>query len=344
MKYSMKNIFIVPKGLSAGVINSQMLEIVSSLNVNGGKENYIIVHESDIKKISNPDDIYNSLFVYLFKQTDINHLYVRSIFDFMTVYFLKKIFFKRYNIIYDFRGIINEESYLRNQSNIRKRILFVIEKFIYNKADKIHTVSNNLKNYLENNFGYRKINVIPCAISKNILREPQNKEYMDFVYLGSISVWQKFEETIKLYSDIEKRLENTKLTIITLDKDAAEEIVKKYDILNCEIKSLSHQEVLKELKNYDFGFLLRDDNIVNNTASPIKFLEYVSNGVIPIMSDGIGDYSKLVYDEKIGIVLDSNLNIDEIEILPEDKTIFSRMRQVTDSYLWKNVLKNFFNE
>lgn len=340
----MKNIFIVPKGLSAGVINSQMLEIVSNLNTNGEKENYIIVHESDIKKISNPDDLYNSLFVYLFKQTDINHLYIRSIFDFITAYFLKKIFFKKYKIIYDFRGIINEESYLRNKSNIRKQILFVIEKFIYNKADKIHTVSNNLKNYLENNFGFRKMNVIPCAISHNILKEARNKEYIDFVYVGSISVWQKFEETVELYSYIEKRLENTKLTIITLDKDPVKDILKKYYVLNYEIKSLNHQDVLKELRNYDFGFLLRDDNIVNNTASPIKFLEYVSNGVIPIISDKIGDYSRLVYDKKIGIVLDSSLNIEEIEIFLENKTIFLRMKQLTDAYLWKNVLKNFFNE
>ena len=111
----------------------------------------------------------------------------------------------------------------------------------------------------------------------------------------------------------------------------------------CKLQPLltqSHQEVLKELRKYDFGFLLRDDNIVNNTASPIKFLEYVSNGVIPIMSDGIGDYSRLVHDKKIGITLDSN----EIKIFLEDKTIFLRMKQITDVYLWKNVLKDFYNE
>ncbi len=338
------NLFIVPKGLSAGVVNSQIVEIV--LNLNNTQKNHIIVHKTDKEKISNPDDIYNSLFLYLFKQTDINHLYVRSIFDFMTVYFFKKVFLKKYKIIYDFRGIINEESYLRNKSNIRKQTLFVIEKFIYSKADKIHTVSNNLKNYLENNFGYRKVNVIPCAISHNILKETRNKEYMDFVYLGSISVWQKFEETIKLYSDIEKRLGNTRLTIITLDKDAAEEIVKKYNILNCEIKSLSHQEVLKELKNYDFGFLLRDDNIVNNTASPIKFLEYISNGVIPIMTNGIGDYSDVVRNHKIGVVLDQKfaLDVKKLNDILNDKEIYSRLEEVSNLYIWKNILKGFYSE
>jgi len=341
----MKNIFIVPEGLSAGVINSQILKIVSNLNLNGNQKNYIIVHELDIKKISNPDYIYNSLFVYLFKQTDINHLYVRSIFDFMTAYFFKKVFFKKYNIIYDFRGIINEESYLRNKSYLRKKILFLIEKFIYNKADKIHTVSNNLKTYLENNFGYRKINIFPCAISDNILKEAGNKEYIDFVYLGSISVWQKFEETIKVYSDIEKRLKNTKLTIITLDEEAAKEILKKYYILNYEIKSLSHQKVLKELKNYDFGFLLRDDNIVNNTASPIKFLEYVSNGVIPIMTPYVGDYSDLIERHNAGLIIeDIGINPEKIKFMFNNQTILDKLFCIGDAYRWKNILIDFYRD
>lgn len=342
----MKNIFIIPKGLSTGVINSQMLEIVSNLNMNGEKENFIIVHESDIDKISNPDDIYNSLFLYLFKQTDISNLYVRSLFDFLKAYFLKKTFLKKYKIIYDFRGIINEESYLRNKSKRRKQILFFIEKFIYNKADKIHTVSNRLKHYLEKNFGYRQINVIPCAISNTILKKARKKKYIDFVYLGSVSVWQKFEETIKLYSDIEKRLENTKLTIITLEKDKAKEILKKYNLLNYEVKSLSHQEVLKELSNYDFGFLLRDNNIVNNTASPIKFLEYIANGVIPIMTEGIGDYSSIVQKNKIGIVLDQKftLDVEKISDMLNDKKIYFRLEEVSSLYLWRNVLKGFYDD
>ncbi len=342
----MKNIFIIPKGLSAGVINSQMLEIVSNLNVNGEKENYIIVPEADIKKIPNFDDVYNSLLVYLFKQMDIDHLYVRSISSFIPAYFSKKVFFKKYKIIYDYRGIDSEESYLRNKSNLRKKILCLIEQFIYNKADEIHTVSINFKEYLKKRFGQKEIKVIPCAISENIWKSSRDKEHIGFVYLGSASVWQKLEETVKLYSYIEKKLKNTKLTIITLDKDTAIDIVNKYDILNCEIKSLSHKKVLKELNNYDFGFLLRDDNIVNHVASPIKFLEYISNGVIPIMTNNIGDYSKIAVDNHIGIILDNKFHIDfkRMNVLWKDKDIFLRMKRVSDDFLWENVLNNFFDD
>jgi len=338
------NIFIIPKGLSAGVVNSQIVEMVFKLNVLDNKENYIIVHKSDIKKISNPDAMYDSLFFYLIKQVGIDNIYIRSIFDFITVFFLKIFFFRKYTIIYDFRGIINEESYLRNKSAIRKQILFKIEKFIYNKADRVHTVSNNLKKYLIDNFGYRSVNVIPCSVSTNLLKKVKNKDCIDFVYLGSTAVWQKFEETIKLYGFIEKRLENSKLTIVTLNQNEAKKIVEKYKIINFEIKSLNHQEVLQDLKNYDFGFLLRDDNIVNNTASPIKFLEYVSNGVIPIMTDSVGDYSKLVLDEKIGIILKKDLKIDikDLEVLLDDEHIHQKMKAFTDKYLWHNVLNDFF--
>lgn len=342
----MRNLFIVPQALSSGVINSQVLQMVFNLNSNVTPNNKVAIYKDDKSKVSITCDVYYSLCWYLLKQKDIEFVYVRSILDFLKVYFVKKALFKRYKIIYDFRGIISKESYLRNKSNIRKKILSVIEKFIYNRADKIHTVSNNLKHYLEENFGHRTINVIPCGTSQNILKEIRNKEYMDFVYLGSISTWQKFEETIKLYGYIEKRLENTKLTIITLDKDKAKVILKKYDILNYEIKSLTHKDVLRELKNYDFGFLLRDDNIVNNTASPIKFLEYISNGVIPIMTNGIGDYSSIVQKEKIGIVLDQKFTLDarKLNDMVNDKKIYHRLKEVSNLYLWKNILKDFYGD
>lgn len=340
----MKNLFIIPKGLSEGVINSQILQLVLNLNRYNQSINKIAIHNSDKDKLNERNEVYCSLFFYLFKKTDVDYLYTRSVFDFLKAYIVKKIFYKKYKILYDFRGIVNEESYLRNKSLKRKKLLFLIEKFVYKKADKIHTVSNNLKYYLEENFGKKNIHVVPCAINHNIKKEKYHNDNIKFLYLGSIAVWQKFEETIKIYGLVEKSIKNSHLTIITMHKNKALEIVEKYNIINYKIKSISHNEVLRELREYDFGFLLRDDNIVNNTASPIKFLEYLSNGVLPIMSKNIGDYSSLVEENKIGIILEKEQEIDinEIYSFLDNEKSFKKMKNITDQYLWSTLLRNYF--
>ena len=177
-------------------------------------------------------------------------------------------------------------------------------------------------------------------------KENNSKKIINFVYLGSITSWQKFDETIKLYKTIENQLENVKLTIITRQKKEAERIITNYKINNVNIKSLTHKEVLQDLKNYDFGFLLRDDIIVNNVASPIKFLEYISNGVIPIMTNGIGDYSGVVRNYKVGVVLDQKFTfeIGKLNDILDDKGIYSRLEEVSNLYIWRNILKGFYSE
>ena len=57
------------------------------------------------------------------------------------------------------------------------------------------------------------------------------------------------------------------------------------------IDSRSNEEIYKEYLDCDFGFLLRDDTIVNNVACPTKMMEYLRFGIVPILkSDHIGNF------------------------------------------------------
>jgi glycosyltransferase involved in cell wall biosynthesis len=221
-----------------------------------------------------------------------------------------------------------------------------IEIFVYKHADIIHTVSNNFKYYLLKNFGNRNIKVYPCAITSVTQKKQRNKKTISFIYLGSIASWQKFEETVQLYGFIENSLTDVHLTIITKQKEEAKQIIIKNKINNFNIKSLTHKEVIKDLINYDFGFLLRDNIVVNNVASPIKFLEYISNGVIPIITKGIGDYSYITKKNNIGVLVDSNftLDINNLSNILNDKEIYNKLHNVSKKYTWTYILKDFYNE
>ena len=58
----------------------------------------------------------------------------------------------------------------------------------------------------------------------------------------------------------------------------------------------------------DFGLLLRENNIVNNVASPTKFAEYLMAGLPVIISNGIGDFSYFVRFKNVGICIDSHID------------------------------------
>ena len=342
-----KRIFIVPKKLGKNLVVSQMMPIIENLNKLNSYST-LAIHTEDQEKYQE----YNNKIIY----TDVKELisentvfYIRSLKDFLKLYIQKKILNKKFELLYDFRGLASDESYLRDNSKLRRFILEQIEKFIYKKADYIHTVSDYFKNYLIKEYGKRKITVIPCCINKNKKKEfDNNSNSTKFVYVGGIFNWQKFDVILKTYKEISKNIENTSLTIITVHQEEAKVIIQKENISNYTIKSLSHNEVIDDLINYDFGFLLRDDLPLNNVASPIKFVEYISQGVIPIISEGIGDYSELVVNEDIGIVVNIDnikLNFNDFRKLLSDGSIYERLYNISNNYLWENNIKNnFFKE
>ena len=342
------HIFIVPKGIGKNIVYSQMIPMVNKLNQLDIKTR-IAVHLSDENKFIGIDNVI--LYSKLSEITiihDIQSFYIRSVFDFIKLYSIKIFYKKSYLLLFDFRGLIAEESYLRNKSFLRYFVLKKIEEFVYKKADYLNTVSYQFKHYLVSNFGPKIIKVIPCCTNFNKIKIYEEKNIIKFVYVGGMSEWQKFNNILNIYKKISENIPNTSLTIITLDKELAEKSMQGNNIKGAEVKSMDQNEVINDLINYDFGFLLRDDILLNNVASPIKFIEYISQGVIPIISKGIGDYSELVEKNNLGLIIDINndiLDIERINELINDKEIYKRLFEISNNFLWeKNINIDFFND
>ena len=85
--------------------------------------------------------------------------------------------------------------------------------------------------------------------------------------------------------------------------------IKEHNLRNFFVKFVQHDYMQEELSKYDFGFLIRKNNIVNTVSSPIKFMEYLNAGVIPIMTPFVGDYSNLAIKRDLAIVYE---NIDSV--------------------------------
>lgn len=288
---------IVPKGISKAVFESQILSKFSDVeckfySFSGIKE------LSGVKIINSKPEL---------SKNDV--VYFRSVVDYAK--FKSKLCNKSgCKLIYDFRGLISEESFLKNGSVIRKSILSTLEMFAYISADEIWTVSNNLKEYLERKYGENDVKVFPCKIDKDwvVRKQFEYTDSINFIYVGSMSEWQCFEQVCSEYKKLMSS--DTTLTVLTKDVSKATQVISEYGI-SADIKSCSRHEVLKYLDRAHFGFVLRDSNLVNSTASPIKVVEYASRGVFPIMTNNVGDYSLELKGIAVNIE-ESSLDIESL--------------------------------
>ena len=79
-------------------------------------------------------------------------------------------------------------------------------------------------------------------------------------------------------------------------------------------------DVFNYLSLADYGILLREDTWTNRVASPVKFAEYLNAGLDVIISDNVGDFSKMVVDMNCGFIYNSKyIHLDSVDSLKREK-------------------------
>lgn len=239
-----------------------------------------------------------------------------------------KIYMQGYRkIVFWMQGIESEESYLNHQSNMRKFILDRLTKIALTKSTAIFYVSEAMRRYEENKF---KINthyksfVMPCFnVEQDSKLQFENTKYDEniFSYVGSLSKWQCFDETVEFYKKIEEKVPNAKLYVYTFQKEEARNILEKKKIKNYIVDSVQPEKITDALKRVKFGFVLREDIAVNNVATPTKLSSYLSAGVIPIFSNCLTDFYEKTQKMRYVIPLVDNSKLPDRLINLLDETI-----------------------
>ena len=138
--------------------------------------------------------------------------------------------------------------------------------------------------------------IIPCynkALNKDLIIDNSSKyENLSFVYAGSLYKWQCIEKTLEVFREVEKIDSSAHLTLLTKDETEAKQMVESSGIKNFDVKYVPLEYLDKELTKYKYGFLLREDNIVNRVATPTKMNSYLSVGTVPIYSNVVDSFKK----------------------------------------------------
>ena len=234
------------------------------------------------------------------------------------------------SVIYDGRGAIGEElKEYPDMIPIPSIVNAIInwERKAVLEADYRIAVSNELVSYWQNQFNYTQNNhlVIPCTVNHTTNTQISKSEILDalgwsdsdtiLIYSGGVAGWQSFNI---LVNTIPKWIEGQGLKVLFLTK-LIPEIETLIEHFPNHIKQLwlEPELVSDYLSIGDYGILVREKNITNKVASPVKFAEYLQAGLNVIISEDIGDFSDFVKQHQCGLIfeeiIDQNLHFEKID-------------------------------
>jgi hypothetical protein len=275
----------------------------------------------------------NKFWFLFFSINSKDYILCRSIFAFNLV---PNFLLNKCKVIYDGRGAIcyeQKEFGVYNGTSLENEI-FQLEQNSVIKSHHRIAVSNKLVKFWENTFFYvsGKETVIPSSTStlfersKNLLKiknikkrfqiKPNNKV---FIYSGSSADWQSFKMISSFANKLIVNQPNTKFIFLTSENKYIDSLVK--DFPNRVFRLLvPYEDVVDYLDVSDFGILLRTNSMTSKVSSPVKCAEYLIRGLKVIISENIGDYSKLIYKNNLGftdlqILNDCTLINDEFDKL-----------------------------
>ena len=219
------------------------------------------------------------------------------------------------HIICWFQGVAPEEVHF-HKLPLWKDLLYpptfsFLEKYALKHADYCLFVSQSMRKHYEKKYRYNKDNylIMPCFNQELHYDAFTEEKYSSptFVYTGSMAGWQCFNQTVNLFVKIKERIPKATFTIYTGQKEEAKQTLQKYGV-EADIKYVPSTQISSELKKYKYGFIIREDNVVNNVATPTKMNTYVSCGLIPIFTDVVHSFSEAFFQKKYCIKLDEYNN------------------------------------
>jgi len=287
------------------------------------------------------------------------HIYSRSIIDSPIA---RKIAKETGAIaIYDARAVISEEvKFRRGGRSLKYWYIRWVEMHEIDKATRLSCVSKRLKKYINSQGRKYDIRIVPsCLNNKNFyfsqsvrieVRETYGllKNHKLLCYSGGLAPWQRITDIIALFEKISMLDSTFRFLFVTPDKWRIKKMLEQ-SLLKTEryfVESCAQQDVYKYLSAADAGVIMREDIIVNNVSSPIKIGEYLSCGLPVIMTRGIGDFSELIPEAGVGMLLNNSLEDDAIKVVSFLKNLnveSVRNQAISFSYKYYN-FKSYISE
>ncbi len=259
-------------------------------------------------------------------------VYIHSIYNVLPNFPYIAAFNKHF--VLDLHGVVPEENELVGL-NFRASIFNRCERLIFAKNDTtIITVTDTMREYYKKKYPWSKVKFIKYTIFPNNLSqyvdgEDLKNSKVHIVYSGNLQKWQNIDLMLETMEKM-KGNRNYVFHLLTGEPQQLERLVAERMGYSeqISIRSLPPSQLAEVYCECHYGFVLREDIVVNNVACPTKIIEYMNYGIIPIvLSDNIGDFGSYGY-ERVNVQNVSNLaprkstlNVDIIQRMKSENVL-----------------------
>ena len=231
-----------------------------------------------------------------------------------------KLLFRR-KFLYDADSVLSDEyadiGHLSTDSNGFKFLRWS-EGWARKNADEIIVLTDVLRQIYRNDLGViQPIDVIPCCVDSSKFEfSPDARQSIRaelgvgdeplLAYVGKVGSWYLVEETFQFFKAFRSKAPGARLLIVSTDQaEVFDEIADKLGIGRelYFVRRSSYEKVREWLSAADVGLALIKQVPSKRGSSPVKLAEYLSCGLPVVITDGIGDCTRVINENQVGVVL-----------------------------------------
>lgn len=230
-------------------------------------------------------------------------LYVHSINRFMTdsvsVEMFRLLCNDKIKKIWDVHGSVPEE-YLMYGNEEAYHIANEVEQFFFHHMDVIVVVNNAMQRHLSEKYGsssatFVVIPILSEGFAKHsidtALHGNETRMKPTVVYAGGTQKWQNIPLMLSIIEKTADRYQYKLFVPNPMDFNSLWGANKPAGVI---VETKAPDELATEYVSCDYGFVLRDPDVVNKVACPTKMLEYLQYRIVPVLkSPEIGDFQEL---------------------------------------------------
>lgn len=227
-------------------------------------------------------------------------------------------------LLFDTRGLWPEERVDGNlwsrEGNIYQSAVRV-EQTLFARADAVTVLTNNVKDYLRNEYAHREkihgpITVIPTCADLDLFHPegPKDEEVAPLVegartlaYVGSIGTWYMAEEMARFYLAWRAAVAPSpaRFLVVTRDDPAPMRAVLAAHGVESELvhRAAKRERVAKLLRCADAALSFVRESLSKRASAPTKIGEYLGCGV-PVIGTAIGDARLVLAEPGAGLLIE----------------------------------------
>ena len=251
---------------------------------------------------------------FIVLRNKISIVHARSYIPALMALFLKKIF--RLKFIFDMRGLWADEkadSGIWKKDGLVFKFVKGLEKYFLLNAEIVisltHKAVEEIKNfpYLKNTkVNYKVITTCADLDIFSLRNKESNNKPFTLGYVGSVSLWYAFEEVLLTFKLLLQIIPEAKLCIINKgEHELINQSLIKADLKkdNVNVVSSDHAGVSKLMNDMDAGIFFIRPYYSKIASAPTKLGEFLGCGVPCLSNTGVGDMTRILEDNKVGVAI-----------------------------------------